>query len=88
MGAETLAIIATAATVAGSAYAASQGAAKLPSPAAAPAVPSVTDPAVQAAAQSQQAMAAQAAGRTSTILTSGQGDTSTPVIQKSTLLGG
>ena len=49
--------------------------------------PSVADPSVQAAAAAQRAQMAQAAGRASTIFTSGQGDTSTPVIGRKTLLG-
>lgn len=59
-----------------------------PAPPAATSAPTISDPSVQAAAQVQATSAAQAAGRSSTILTSGQGDTSTATIKKSTLLGG
>jgi len=47
------------------------------------AAPTVTDPNVQAAAAAQR----MAAGRSSTILTSGLGDTSTPSTAKKELLG-
>jgi hypothetical protein len=50
-------------------------------------VPSYSDPAAQAAAQAQATAAANAKGRASTILTSGQGDTSTATVQKKSLLG-
>lgn len=50
--------------------------------------PSVTDPSVAQAARDQATAAAQAAGRASTIATSGQGDTSTPDTARTTLLGG
>lgn len=53
-------------------------------PAVAP--PTVTDPSVQAAAEQQQASYASAAGRASTILTSGQG-TAAPTVGRKTLLG-
>ena len=51
-------------------------------------VPSPGDPAVQAAARQQAVAAANAAGRGSTLLTGGAGDTSSPVVGKSVLLGG
>lgn len=54
----------------------------------APAVPTLQDPSVAAAAQAQQTATAQAAGRASTILTSGQGDQSQLTTNKKTLLGG
>jgi len=57
-------------------------------PMAPPAAPTVTDPSVQAAAQAQATAMAQSAGRASTILTSGQGDTSQANVAKKTLLGG
>jgi hypothetical protein len=50
-------------------------------------VPTITDPAVQAAASAQRMAAAQAGGRAATILTSGLGDTSTPTTAKKALLG-
>jgi hypothetical protein len=49
--------------------------------------PTTTDPNVQAAAAAQRAAAASATGRMSTILTSGLGDTSTPMLQTKELLG-
>lgn len=49
--------------------------------------PLYTDPSVQAAALAQQKASANAAGRASTILTSGEGDTSTASIGRKTLLG-
>jgi len=52
-----------------------------------PSVPQYTDPAIQAAATAQATAAANAKGRASTILTSGQGDTSTATVQKKGLLG-
>lgn len=48
-------------------------------------VPTLADPNVQQAAEAQRLAAAQAAGRGSTILTSGLGDTSRPNVMKSTL---
>lgn len=56
-------------------------------PGPAPTVPTVTDPSIAAAAAAQQTAAAQSAGRASTILTSGLGDTSAPTTGKKTLLG-
>lgn len=53
----------------------------------APAPPTNADPSVQAASEEARANAAAAYGRQSTILTSGQGDTSTPALVKKTLLG-
>ncbi len=53
-----------------------------------PAVPSYTDPSVQAAAVAQQTAAANARGRASTVLTGGQGDPSVATTQKKQLLGG
>ncbi|HEV2673388.1 MAG TPA: hypothetical protein VGV37_02535 [Aliidongia sp.] len=53
-----------------------------------PPAPIASDPAATAAAQEQATAAAQAAGRASTILTSGQGDTSQARVAKKTLLGG
>ncbi len=53
-----------------------------------PAVPSLQDPSVMAAADAQATAAANAKGRASTILTSGQGDTSPLTTQKKQLLGG
>lgn len=64
------------------------GGAKAPAPVTYTPPPSQVDPSVQEAVLAQQTAAAQAAGRQSTILTSGQGDTSTPVTGKKTLLGG
>ncbi len=61
---------------------------KTPTQAAPPAPPTVTDPAVQQAANENAAAAASAAGRGSTILTSGLGDTSQATVQKKVLLGG
>jgi len=52
-----------------------------------PPVPSITDPNVQAAAQAQRVAAANAAGRASTILTSGLGDTTEVTTAKKELLG-
>jgi len=49
--------------------------------------PTVTDPAVQAAAQAQRMAAAGAMGQSGTILTSGLGDLSTPTTAPKTLLG-
>ena len=59
----------------------------IPAPAPVQAAPQVTDPSVQAAAQAQQTAAANADCRASTILTSGQGDTSAAAAAKKTLLG-
>lgn len=63
-----------------------------PSKAAAPAAvytppPTQADPSVQAAARAQAVATANAAGRESTLLTGGQGDTSQPSIASKTLLG-
>lgn len=60
---------------------------KSPPPVVIPPAPTITDPSIQAAAQAQQTASAQAAGRASTVLTSGLGDTSTPAIGKKILLG-
>jgi hypothetical protein len=60
---------------------------KMPAPAAVPAAPSPNDANTQAAAQALQFQQANAAGRGSTILTSGQGDLSPPPLAKKTLLG-
>ena len=49
--------------------------------------PSYTDPSVQAAALAQKKAAAEAAGRQSTILTGGSGDTSNVTTAKKALLG-
>jgi len=49
--------------------------------------PTLADPSIAAAAAALRAQQAQAAGRASTIFTSGQGDTSTPAIGRKTLLG-
>jgi len=49
--------------------------------------PAVTDPSVQAAAEAQRTAQAQAAGRASTILTSGLGDTAAPQIGLKTMTG-
>lgn len=49
--------------------------------------PTIVDPSVQQAAADAAAARAQSAGRYSTILTGGQGDTSTPSIMKAKLLG-
>jgi hypothetical protein len=48
-------------------------------------VPTIADPNVQAAADAQRVAAAQAAGRASTVLTSGLGDTSAPKLKTATL---
>jgi hypothetical protein len=61
---------------------------KIPASPPPPPAPLPSDTAAQQTAQQQATMEAQAAGRTSTLLTSGQGDTSTPTIAKKTLLGG
>lgn len=61
---------------------------KTPAPIPQPVVPTPADPAVQQAAQATATAAATAAGRGSTLLTSGQGDTSAATIQKKVLLGG
>lgn len=52
-----------------------------------PASPTIDAAAVQAAADAARVAAGQAAGRVSTILTSGLGDTSKPLLTKKTLLG-
>ena len=51
-------------------------------------VPTIADPSVQAAAQAQQTAAAMAAGRNSTLLTSGQGVPGPATVAKKVLLGG
>lgn len=53
-----------------------------------PPPPTPADPAVQQAARDAQTAAAMAAGRGSTILTGGQGDTSKATVAKKVLLGG
>lgn len=53
----------------------------------APTPPTIADPPVQAAGDAVRANAAAAYGRQSTILTSGQGDTSVAPLAKKTLLG-
>ncbi len=60
---------------------------RLPDQGTAPPVPQYTDPSVQAAAAASQAANQRAAGRASTILTSGQGDTSALTTNKKALLG-
>lgn len=58
----------------------------IPKPKPAPPAPTPTDPMVQQIAEAQAAQAASAAGRMSTILTGGLGDTSAaPVVQKQLL---
>lgn len=52
-----------------------------------PNVPNYTDPSVQANADAVAAAQARAAGRSSTLLTGGQGDTSMVNTTKKTLLG-
>ena len=52
-----------------------------------PPVPQYTDPSIQAAALAQQTAAANSRGRQSTILTSGQGDTSVATTNRKSLLG-
>ena len=59
----------------------------MPAPAPPPPAPAVTDPATQQAAQDLAFAQAQAAGRNSTIMTSGQGDQSAVSATKKTLLG-
>lgn len=60
---------------------------KFPAIPAAPAAPSPTDPAARAAAQELALNQAGAAGRASTVLTGGQGDTAPPPVARKTLLG-
>ncbi len=60
----------------------------IPTNAPAPKPPGLTDPLSRAPADDERVAAAQAAGRASTILTGGQGDTSTPDLAKKTVLGG
>ena len=63
------------------------GGVSIPAPVAPAPAPTPTDPATQQAAQDLAFSQAQAAGRASTVLTSGQGDqTAAPVVKK-TLLG-
>jgi hypothetical protein len=57
-------------------------------PAPPPPVPTLANPAVLDAERQQEASQAQAAGRASTLLTSGTGVTSQPTLAKKTLLGG
>lgn len=57
---------------------------RLPPP---PPAPSREDPAVEEARRRQVIAARQARGRAATILTGGQGDTSTPELGKKQLLG-
>ena len=52
-----------------------------------PPAPTRDDASIQAEADAQAAARAQAAGRAATIQTSGQGDTSTPKLERKTLLG-
>ena len=59
----------------------------IPAPAPPPAAPTPTDPATQQAAQNLAFSQAQAAGRASTIMTSGQGDQTPAPTVKKTLLG-
>jgi hypothetical protein len=86
------AVVGAAAAVAGTVYTVTQSQNKgVPSPQQIQnpqAAPTLTDPAVQLAAQQQQFAGQQAAGRASTILTGGQGDTSTLTTNKKALLGG
>lgn len=56
-------------------------------PPAAPTPPTPVDPAVQQAQQEQEFEQAQAAGRMSTILTSGRGVLNQPPVLRKTLLG-
>ena len=60
---------------------------KMPAVQPAPAAPTVTDPSVQQAQQEQAREAAEADGRQSTILTSGLGVSTAPVVQRKMLLG-
>lgn len=61
---------------------------KMPAaPTAAPPAPTVTDPSVVAAQQEAAREQAQAAGRASTLLTSGQGASGQAPIVRKTLLG-
>jgi hypothetical protein len=53
-----------------------------------PAAPTPADPSVQLAARDAATAAATAAGRGSTILTGGQGDTSVAPVARKVLLGG
>jgi hypothetical protein len=53
-----------------------------------PAPPTILQSSVQSAGESEQTAAAQAAGRASTILTSGQGVAAAPSIAQKMLLGG
>jgi len=52
-----------------------------------PPAPSMADPAVEEARRKQIEAQKRAKGRASTILTGGQGDTTTPELGKKTLLG-
>jgi hypothetical protein len=60
----------------------------IPTNAPAPKPPGITDPLTRDEADDERTAAAEAAGRASTIMTGGQGDTSTPTLGKKTLLGG
>lgn len=74
------------ASVGGIALTASRGGGGMPQ-SQMPEAPSYTDPAVQAAARAQETATANARGRQSTILTGGEGDTSTVTTAKRDLLG-
>ena len=63
------------------------GGAKMPAPQPVPAARTPVDPAVQQAQQELQSEQAQAAGRMSTILTSGRGALTQPPVLRKTLLG-
>jgi len=64
------------------------GSPKIPAAPATPApAPTPTDPSVEAAAEALRETQAQAAGRASTILTSGTGVSTAPPVAQKTLLG-
>lgn len=59
-----------------------------PPPTPAPPPPTVDDAAAKAQEKAKaDSLARQSQGRASTILTSGQGDTTSPIVKKKTLLG-
>jgi hypothetical protein len=71
ISASTAAMIAAGATVATTAYSASQN--KTPSVGALPAAPKIEDPSISAAAEEERRRRMAAGGRASTVLTGGQG---------------
>ncbi len=89
--ATVLAAVTAAAAVAGTVYTVTRPGPSSPGAGAQPQspgpVPQYTDPSIQAAAAASQAANQRAAGRASTILTSGQGDASPLTTNKKSLLG-